>query len=156
MTKKITYTDSNSNIVDLREKRKNLVKSHFIKDKELAGTEPYDSIRKTTLAGNKIKVQEIEAKITAYEKVSNLLFHTEFLNDKVQFDELFEVLLQVYNLHNKALVHYLLADSIEQKHNYEQAEKVKEQPAEMVAEKSEVKTKKKKVYHKPRKFNFEE
>lgn len=156
MTKKITYTDSNSNIVDLREKRKNLVKSHFIKDKELAGTEPYDSIRKATLAGNKIKVQEIEAKITAYEKVSNLLFHTEFLNDKVQFDELFEVLLQVYNLHNKALVHYLLADSIEQKHNYEQAEKVKEQPAELVAEKSEVKTKKKKIYHKPRKFNFEE
>ena len=156
MTKKLVYTDSNSNIVDLREKRKELVKAHFVKDKEKAGTEPYDSIRKATLAGDKIKVQEIEAKITAYEKICNLLFHTEFLNDKIQFDELFEVLLQVYNLHNKALEHYLIADSIEQKYKSEQFEKTKKEKEAVSGEVKEKVEKKKKVYHKPRKFTFDE
>lgn len=156
MEKLIKYTDSNSNVIDLREKRKGLVKARFVKDSALAGTEPYDSIRKAKLKGDVEKIHEIEAKISAYEKTCKLLFETEFLNDKVQFDELFTVLTQVYELHNKALSHYLEADSIEQKHNYEVFEKAKADSTELASDKKEEKPKAKKVYHKPRKFSFDE
>ncbi|HFT7945244.1 TPA: hypothetical protein ACGR77_002684 [Pseudomonas aeruginosa] len=156
MTKKNTFTDTNSNIIDLREKRKNLVKDRFVKDPALSGTEPYESIRKLKLRGDVEQIKEIEAKILAYNQVCDLLFATEFLNDKVQFDEVFTVLLQVYELHNKAHGYYLEADSIEQKHKFEQAEKVQKEKAELRAAKKEEKPKAKKVYHKPRKFTLDE
>lgn len=156
MTKKKTFTDTNSNIIDLKEKRKDLVKARFKKDPVLAGTEPYESIRKLNLRGDVEKIKEIEAKISAYEQACDLLFKTEYLNDKVHFDELFSVLLQVYELHNKALGYYLEADSIEQKHNYEQAQKKKAEKAELNLVNKEEKPKAKKVYHKPRKFTFDE
>lgn len=122
----------------------------------MAGTEPYETIRKFNLRGDVEKIKEIEAKISAYEQACDLLFKTEYLNDKVKFDELFTVMLQVYELHNKALGYYLEADSIEQKRNYEVVEKAKAEKADFtIAEKHE-KKKAKKVYHKPRKFSFDE
>lgn len=156
MTKKNTFTDTNLNIIDLKEKRKNLVKARFVKDPALAGTEPYDSIRKLNLRGDVEKIKEIEAKISAYEQVCDLIFKTEYLNDKVQFDELFSVLLQVYELHNKANGYYLEADSIDQKHNYEVVDKAKAEKADFTIAENQEKKKSKKVYHKPRKFSFDE
>jgi len=145
----------NSCIRDIKSKKAKLIKSRFVKDKELAGTEPYSSIRKATLAGDVEKIKEYTLKETAYQKACDLLFNTEYLNDRVQFDELFAIMLQIYKHHNSALGYYLEADSIEQKYKEIKEAEAKEAKQEAKAAKK-LKNNPEKPYNKPRKFKLEE
>ena len=145
----------NSYIQDIKSKKTKLIKARFVKDKKLAGTEPYTSIRKATLAGDVEKIKEYTLKETAYQKACDLLFNTEYLNDRVQFDELFAIMLQIYKHHNSALGYYLEADSIEQKYKEIKEAEAKEAKQEGKAAKKS-KNKPEKHYNKPPKFSFDE
>lgn len=182
MTDNKKTISSNPNIIDLQEKRKILVKRRFLKDENLAGSQPYETIRKFNLRGDVDKIKEIETKISAYELTCKILFENEVFSDKSEFDELFTLLNQVYELHLKAQGYYKDAEILRNVFVFESLEKTTSEPAtsesaaleeenvikpikksvKKASEKAKtdkvdsIKSKTKKVYNKPRKFTFDE
>ncbi|MBA1220034.1 hypothetical protein G7017_03835 [Pseudomonas fulva] len=129
MTDNKKTISSNPNIIDLQEKRKILVKRRFLKDENLAGSQPYETIRKFNLRGDVDKIKEIEKKISAYELTCKILFENEALSDKSEFDELFTLLNQIYELHIKAQGYYKDAEILRNDFVFESLEKKTSEPA---------------------------
>lgn len=177
MTDNKKIISSNPNIIDLQEKRKILVKARFLKDEKLAGSQPYETIRRLNLRGDVDKIKEIETKISAYELTCKILFENEAFSDKSEFDELFTLLNQIYELHLKAQGYYKDAEILRNVFVFESLEKTTSESASLeeenvikpikksvkkASEKAKtdkvdsIKSKTKKVYNKPRKFTFDE